>query len=332
MWAKEYYVGHDAMNPRMRTRLNIEYPIERGIVTNWDDMEKIWHQSFYKELRVAPEESPVLMAEAPLAPKATRERMVKTMFESIGIPSLYLCSETLMALYAAGRYSGIVVDSGYGTTLVTPIYQGFALPHAIRKLDLAGIDLTNYLNKILTERGLAFTTTRAQNAVRDIKERLCYVALDFDDEMKKAASSSAVERSYEMPNGDTITLGNERFRCPEVLFQPNLAGLEMDGIAKTTFEAIENCDRDVRNVLYENIVLAGGSSMFDGMSARFCKEIVAKAPSSISVKVIAPPNRKFAAFHGGSYLASITSFVNRFISKDEYFSSGASIVHKKCIC
>ena len=322
------YVGDEAQ--AMSRILTISHPLENGIVTNWDDMEKIWSHTFHNELRIDPAAQPVMLIDSALNVKANREKMVQIMFERFKVPALYIATAPALSLYERGLSTGIVLDFGYGFGQIVPIYKGQVLSNAISRVDLTGSDQTNYLMELLIERGYSFTTSAEREIVTDIKEKLCYVAEDFDAEMQKASQSSELERNYELPDGQVITLGTERFRCPEILFQPSLIGLDSKGIHVATYESIMKCDVKFRKDLYANIVLSGGTTLFNGIEVRLGKEIISLAPPTMAVKIIAYPERKYSAWSGGSLLASSDDFEGRWVTKEEYAKDGYSIVHSKC--
>lgn len=324
---KDFYIGEEAHSKR--GILSMHCPIEQGEIKNWDNMEKIWHHAFHNELKANPSERPVLLTEAPWNGKQNREKMTEIMFEKIGTPSLYLTKAAMLSLFAAGRTTGVVLDSGYHGTHTVVMYEGHNLPDATLRLDMGGFDLTSYMMKLLPERGYNFATNAVRDVVRDLKENLCYVALDVEKEM--ASSSSSLEKSYKLPDGEIVKLENQRFRCPEALFQPNLVGFDdAAGIHSLINESVVKCEVDVRKDLYANIVISGGNTMFEGMAERLQKEISSAVTGKMKVKVIARPDRKYAAWCGGSILSSMSTFQEMVISKKDYDEFGASIVHKKC--
>jgi actin-related protein len=331
MGHKEVLVGDEAQG--MRGVMKLNYPIDHGIVNNWDDMEKIWQHTFAAELRVTPEDHPVMLTEAPANPKANREKMTQIMFETFNVPKLYISIQAVLSLYASGRTTGLVVDSGDGVTHTVPIYEGYALPHAVQRLDLAGRDLTEWMMKLLTERGEFRPVTTAEREItRDIKEKLAYVALDFAEELEQAANGEItdLEQTYQLPDGNVITIGDERFRCPEALFDPSMIGMEQMGMHTAAFQTVTDCDVDIRKDLYENIVISGGTTMFKGLPERLEKEIQSKAPQTITVEVEASEERKYSVWVGGSILSSLSTFQQMWITREEYDETGPGIVHKKC--
>ena len=325
---KDTYVGDIAFSKA--DSLILRHPIERGIVTNWDDMEKIWHYTFHNELRVDPAEHPVLHTETPTNPKANREKMIEIMFETFYIPAFYVSNQAVLSLYASGRTTGIVFESGAGVSHAVPIYEGYSFPHATNRHDIAGNDLSTYLQTLLNDRGYTFTSSNYFEEIVYIKEKHSYVALDFDEEMRKAATTSECDVSHTLQDGNVITIGNERFRCPELLFKPHFNGFEFEGIDQKLFKSITACDACLHKDLFYNIILSGGNTLFEGLAERIEKEMIRLAPPTTKIKVVAPPERKASVWIGGSILASLHAFPQMVVTYDEYDEVGPVIVHRKC--
>jgi len=298
-------------------------------VTSWDKMEKIWHHTYYNELRLAPEEHPVMLSEFILNPKKNREAMTQIHFESFDVPAMYVQNQAALSLYASGRTTGCVFDSGYGLSRTVSIFKGQAVRHSVQYLDIAGRDLNQWMVKCLQENGYNLNTNAEREMARDMKEKLAYVAMDYDKELKSGGTK--FERDYELPCGNVIRVDDARFKCPEVLFQPSMIGKNSVGIHQTTYNSIMTCDVTIRKELYANIVCSGGTTMLTGLAKRLSKEVAALAPPTVSIKIFAPPERKFSAWIGGSILTALESFKSMWITKSEYDDAGANIVHRKCL-
>lgn len=262
--------------------------------------------------------------------------MTQIMFETFKVSGMSVAVQPLLALYASGQTSGCVLDSGGAVSQVVALYEGYVLPHTSMRLDLAGQDLTDYMIRILDEQGYAFTTPSDREIISKLKEQLCCIALDYDKDKESQAPTESSERQVQLPDGhlelpdDCLAIiKGERFRCPEMLFQPSLIGMEAGGVHDLIFQAIMKSDVDIHNDLFRHIVLSGGNTMFPGFRERVAKELTALAPSKRRVKVVADSFRKYNVWIGGSILASLPTF-NDWISMEEYEESGPAIVHRKC--
>lgn len=327
---KSEYIGDEAM--QKKGILNLNYPISAGIVSSWEDMERVWHHTFYNELRVSPEECVgVLLTEAPRNPKANREKMVSIMFETFAVKNVYVALQAVMSLYAAGRTTGLVCDSGDGVSHTIPVFEGYSIPHAVEKMEIAGRVLTDYMQKLLLEIGESLTSSAELEIVRDIKEKLCYVALDYAKENAEAQSSSENDKSYTMPDKRVITVpAHVRMSCPELLFNPSLNGKTCKSIQALTHASVQASDVDVRKELCKNIILSGGTTMYENLPDRLKSEVTALTPPGAEIRVIASADRKYAVWKGASTLASLSTFSSSWISIDDYNESGAAVIHRKC--
>uniref|UniRef100_A0A8D0BQU7 Actin n=1 Tax=Salvator merianae TaxID=96440 RepID=A0A8D0BQU7_SALMN len=315
--------GERAFSQKSSVLLN--YPIERGVITSWDDMEKLWRHIYKYELGVKASEWPVLLSESPLNPFSNREKTTELMFERFKVPALYLSVQATLALYASGRITGLVMDSGDGVTHAVPIYDGYCLPHGVSRLDVAGKDVTEYLAHLLLENGYSSLSRTKKNIVKDIKEKLSYVALDLRHETKKK-----VEQVLKLPDGTAIKTNFHLCQAPEILFSPRIIGIGGPGIHAMITKSTKKCDQDICGLLYGNVILSGGSSLFRGLDERIFKEIEHDVPKGVSVRIIAPLDRLCASWIGGSIIAHLITFIPMWITREDYKEFGATGIHRKC--
>ncbi|KAF9158426.1 Actin-2 [Actinomortierella ambigua] len=308
----DVFIGRKAQE--LRGLLKIKYPIKNGIVQDWDDMERIWQYIYTDELKTLSEEHPVLLTEAPLNPMKNREMAAQIFFETFNVPALFTSIQAVLSLYASGRTTGVVLDSGDGVTHSVPVYEGFAIPHAIQRVDIAGRDVTEYLQLLLRKAGYHFHTTAEKEVVRIIKEKTCYLPLNPHKEKENGTKLE----DFMLPDGNVIKLGTERYRAPEILFNPEIIGEEFPGIHQVVVDSISRSDMDLRKSLYANIVLSGGSTLCKGFGDRLLLEIKKLALKDIKIKISAPPERKYSTWIGGSILASLSTFKKMWVSAEEY--------------
>jgi actin-related protein len=307
-WLQAGYAGDDAplaIIPNAVGRGEQKtHPVNYGIITNWDDIEKIWHKMFYDELRVSPKEQPVLLAEPPLNPRPHREKMTEIMFETFQVPGLYIENQAALSLYASGRTTGVVLDSGETVTHVTPIFDGYALPQATLTAHIGGQDVMNYIMQ-----HSANNVKVDENTTLHIKNE-CYVKLD-----------SIGDTSVYKVNDRVIDITDVKYKCTEILFKSN-------GVQNMINKAILECDDSIRENLYSNIVLAGGNTMLKGFPKRVEQEL--QLLSRRSVSVVAPPERKYITFIGGSMFCMDVYEQEMWITSCMYEEYGVDIIHRKC--
>lgn len=336
---KDLMIGDEAS--KLRSMLEVTYPMENGIVRNWEDMCHVWDYTFGSDkMNIKAQECKVMLTEPPMNPTKNREKMMEVMFEKYQFAGVYIAIQAVLTLYAQGLLTGVVVDSGDGVTHICPVYEGFALPHLTRRLDIAGRDITRYLIKLLLLRGYAFNHSADFETVRMMKEKLCYIGYNIEQEQKLALETTVLVESYTLPDGRVIKVGGERFEAPEALFQPHLINVEGQGIAELVFNTIQNADIDIRPELYKHIVLSGGSTMYPGLPSRLEREIkqlylerVLKGDTEklvkFKIRIEDPPRRKDMVFIGGAVLADVMKDKDSFwMLREEYQEKGVNVLEK----
>lgn len=239
--------------------------------------------------------------------------------------------QPVLSLLAAFQYQGIVVSVGDGVSYVVPICESQSQPHSVRRVDLAGRDLTLQLQRLLYKKGYSFTSSSEMEIVRDMKEKLCFVARDRSHfKQLSTPMASKCEGSYKLPDGSVIKLDHERYMCPEMLFEPEDDSQESKGLAGLIEDSIMSLDISCRKDMYMCVIVAGGTTFLPGFTERLQKELLCASPPGVHhVKLCARPERGHYEWLGGSIMASLSVYQQVFISKKEYEEVGPNLVCQK---
>ncbi|CAH0399603.1 unnamed protein product [Chilo suppressalis] len=318
--------GNEAL--KQRGLLDLVMPVRDGLICDWDQMEKLWHHIYYKELKVPPEESSLMHTMHALMPKKDKEDMAEMMFETFTVKALYMVRTPVAVLYASGRTTGVVWENGSACSCVTPIFEGFHLGHAASCSPVTGDYLTDLLGRMMEKIGYSFKTPTYRTILESIKAKMCYVAQDYTSELELNASTAGTRGEYELPDGEKVLLGDERFQCPECIFRPSLEGINCPGLVELICSSISRCDVDCRPMLYDNIVPSGGSSMFQGLVSRLSNDMKKRLPG-VKVQVDDLPSRQFAQWGGASVLASMDDMNGFWMTRKDYQDLGPDAVNYK---
>jgi Actin and related proteins len=322
------------------------------------NMERLIQHIYSKShLHCKPDQHPILLTEAPLNPRSNREALSELFFETLRAPAIFFSPPAVLSLYASGRATGVVLDVGEGVTHCIPVYEGYALVHSMTRSDVAGRDVTKRLQLLLRKSGLAFSTTAECDLVKNIKEDVCFVQsssqqqqqqqqMQMQDGRDKGSTTSSSSKNatttaptnnandmhkaiYQLPDGQTVQISQERYMAPEILFQPSLIGSEEVGVANALVDSIMKSDLDLRPTLFSQIVLAGGSTCLPGFGDRLLEETRRKCPVHTRIRISAPPERVYSAWAGGSILASLATFKDMWVTREEYEEHGCRILHSR---
>lgn len=314
------YVGDDAI--AKRGLLNLRYPIIQGVVTNWDDFE-ILLRHIFSELRLSTYRQSILLTRSPLNSKQNQQRMIEILFNKFNISAVSVVNTGVLSVYSAYIETGLSIDSGEGVTYIVPVYRGSAISNAIVKLEFAGGNITNYLMNYLKQQGIRLL----KEIVEEVKQDLCYVALDFNKEM---STPSKPPKSFYLADGPPINLEKERFRAPEAMFQPNLIGIQSAGIHRAAYDSIMKCEDRMRSEISSGIVLTGGNTMFPGFTERMQMEL-SRLGVSNEIEIVESANRKYGTWSGGSIFGSMSNYPQKAITRNEWDQYGQSILERKVL-
>merc|ERR1712072_1171822 len=285
----DYYIGNESYDPSVMHTHTPHNPISHGQIANWDLMEKLWHQCFYKYLRCDPEHHNVLLTEPPINEPSNREYTAEVMFETFNVPGLHIAVQAVLALIASWTskkaktkgLTGTVVDSGDGVTHIIPVADGYVIDSCIKHIPIAGRDITDFVFNLMKERE-KIPASEAKRIAQETKVGYTYTCQDMLKEFKKYDSDPAshiIEAEGEQVDGLRVnkfkySIGYERFLASEIFFNPSIFTTQPPPpLPELLDDVVQSCPMDSRRKLYQSIVLSGGSTLFKDFGKRLQRDV-----------------------------------------------------------
>lgn len=331
------FVGNEAQV--RRGLLKLTYPIEHGMIHDWNSLELIWQQVLLHDLMnsgrnsdintnnidISLKEHTILITEHPFSLRRQREKICEILFETFGIGGINIGMPSVLALYSTGRTTGVSVDIGDGVCCVAPVYDGFAIPGTVRRINIAGRDITRQMQVEIMKDGYFLNSSSEFEIVRNMKERLGFARLDKKGNGLDFEVGNSQLEKFQLPDGKFVRIDQQTLCKPaELLFKPEAFGFEDEKIHDIIYNSIIKSEVDLRGKLFETIILSGGCTMLRNFGTRLLNEL-RHIDQEVKLKIYASPERKNHAFLGGSILSSLSTFNNIVISKKQFLEDPSSV-------
>jgi len=318
-------VGYEAIEKSDQLRLI--WPVRRGIIIDFEAWSAIIRYVLNK-LDVDPGNHPIFITEPILNPTQQRIRIAEYLFETLNVPGIYFGLHPLLALFSVGKVTGLVVESGEGLTQIIAVQESYPLHHSAIRIPIGGIDITRYLMKLIMRKGIHISSEYEIEHIRRIKEKACYLETDYESKLRLARGGMLEGEKFELPNGRTIVLHEEKFVAPEIIYRPSLIGLKTKPLDEAITEAIFSVDIDVRPAMYPNIIISGGNTKIRGFIERLQNELLENIPERAKDKlnIGALKDREYCVYRGATILTNLPAFRKILITKEKWAEEGPSSV------
>ena len=329
----EQYIGDDC--EKYMGLIKLRFPVKHGVFENEKDIFLIFNY-LYSKLGINSQEikeHPVLITEPLLNPYSNRENIARSLFDNLGVPALFFASQPILSLFSTSNTSGTVLESGEGVTQSCVIYEGYSIPCSYERFNYGGADVTEYLKNLLKKKGYHFYNSTEFSIFNDIKENSCFAYINNSnsdiEQAKKAANKNPM--NYYLPDGSNILIGEEKLLAPQILFNPEYIGKEYLSFQDMIISSINKVDNQIKQKSYENILLSGGNTCFNGLNEQLNSELKSKLNKNMKIVLNKTEKPKFSCWMGGNIISTLEVFKKMWVTKNDWNEKGNTIIHSKTI-